>query len=56
MKASHYKTPRTMQVGEWQSWGQAIFIDDDHYNPQDRFVILVSVWAFIVLFLIWITS
>ena len=43
MKASHFKTPRSMEEGEWQSWGQAIWIDEDHYNKADRVVILVSV-------------
>lgn len=42
MKASHYRTPRTMTEGEWQSWGQAIWIDEDHYSKADRVVILMS--------------
>ena len=45
MKASHLKTPRTMTEGEWHSWGQALWIDDEHYNTSDRFVILASVLA-----------
>ena len=45
MKASHLKTPRTMTECEWHSWGQAIWIDEDHYNKSDRFVMLVSVFA-----------
>jgi hypothetical protein len=56
MKASHLKTPRTMDEGEWYSYGESIWIDKDHYNKVDRFVILMSVWAFIVLFLIWVTA
>ena len=43
MKASHFKTPRSMEEGEWHSWGQAIFIDENHYSKTDRVVILVSV-------------
>jgi hypothetical protein len=45
-----------MNEGEWHSWGQAIFIDEEHYSKMDRAVILVSVWAFIVLTLIYIAS
>lgn len=45
MKASHFKTPRSMEEGEWHSWGQAIFIDESHYSKADRIVILVSVIA-----------
>ena len=56
MKASHFKTPRSMEEGEWYSWGQAIWYDRHEYNALDKFVMLVSVWAFIVLFLIWVTA
>lgn len=56
MKASHYKTPRSMAEGEWQSWGQAIWPDDKDYNVLDKFVLLAIVWVLLVLFLIWITA
>lgn len=38
MKASHYKTPRTMDECEFQSWGQAVF-----GRPQKRDFLLPTI-------------
>lgn len=32
MKASHFRTPRTMEDCEFHSWGQAVFGQTNHTN------------------------
>lgn len=44
MKASHYKTPRTMDECEFQSWGQAVF-----GRPQPRDFLVPSILIFIAM-------